>query len=94
MSTPFAYAHKKTVRYYDYGSFLCTVEGLAWSSDGNPDNATGFEHGDFAELLAKKRAVIAEHNAKLAIEGKPSDITIGIGPDVARSCDMNPHGLM
>ncbi len=35
------YCHKKTITYRDYGSHLETVEGLAWSTDGEPSHSVG-----------------------------------------------------
>lgn len=76
------YAHMVTKRYFDYGSPLGVAVGLAWSSSGKAQDASGFEEGDFASLLASKRA------------GLPPTWSIEVGEPVRRGVDMNPHGLM
>ncbi len=80
------FVHKKTVRYYDYGCLMNTVHGIAWSPDGEPQNATGFEHGGTVES-ARARLLALDPEGRQGFE-------IVEGPHVSRSCDMNPHGLM
>ncbi len=74
------YVHKKTVRYYDYGSFLETVTGIAWSTDN--ENPQGFEVGRTIEDVRAKASKYGE--AVDIVEGTP----------IERSFDMNPHGLI
>ncbi len=74
------YAHRVTKRYLDYGHYLETVEGLAWSTTGKAQDACFFEEGPFDALLAKKRAI--------------GGAVIELGEAVTRRVDMNPHGLM
>ncbi len=82
------FVHKARVDYYDFGGFLSSRHGLKWSADGDPQNAQGFEDGDFEILFASKREKIETE------EGRKVGIELERGPDVVRSCDMNPHGLI
>ncbi len=78
------FVHKKTVRYYDYGALLETVTGISWSTDGKPENATGFERGMTVEAARAKFTKVAT----------PSNWELLEGPAVERSHDMNPHGFI
>ncbi len=74
------YVHKKTIRYMDYGDFLSTATGVAWSSDG--ENPQGFDRG-----LTVEKAIETVSNFFVGIE-------VVVGREVVMSCDMNPHGLI
>ncbi len=76
------YIHKKTIRYFDYGSPLGESVGIAWSADGLPENATGFEPKTIGMVRAKFASLGAAEAGFELIEG----------PAVTKSCDMNPRG--
>ncbi len=76
------FVHRKTVRYYDYGDLLETAHGIAWSSDGDPDFATGFERGQ----------TVAGAITEFAALAPPEGWEIVEGPAIERSHDMNPRG--
>jgi hypothetical protein len=76
------FVHRKTIRYTDYGDPLGSTTGIAWSSDGDPQNATGFERGKTIEDVRRKAAPYGDL------------IEIVEGPAIEITHDMNPHGLI
>lgn len=84
--------HLVTVTYTDYGSHLATVWRTASSIDDSEPISDGNEFARkdecesyLAKWLRSEAADAARANMGWAVER---------GPDLERSVDMNPHGLI
>lgn len=84
--------HLVEVTYKDYGSHLCTVWRTASSVDdsGTSSDGNAFTHKVDAE------AHIATWLKSAACEKARAEMgwIIERGPDIQRTVDMNPHGLI
>ena len=84
--------HLVTRRYFDYGHPLETRYSTASSID---DSGSSSDRNDFATRAAAERYIeswLAEHQSSPDVARL--NWTLERGPDIERSTDMNPHGLM